>query len=394
MDMRPVRSSPLRTGVVAVSLVLGALLTAPCATSPGPSPGPASDAGSENKAPLFELPEHWRIVDEQEKSGVYQANLKNRAGAGRILVGRMQLQQDEIRDLSVYLHKLNDSLVNRIRGRANLDPFAQDRLAWSNDMIGYRTKMRGNLGDRVVILEGITFSDGNYAYFHYGLFPEADYKEEREAYASLLASFRPLRDAERRSTRGMAIAQSDEAAAADKHRDGAESPSDYQSPKTHLGLAQWGTSRDAIVEQAGEPLRQGNRAIGYRCRFVGLDNCVVIYIFTFDQLTHGGFLIEDEFDDPQKYVSKYLRLTKTLTDRYGKPEQSSAIWNNPKYKNDGKQWGEALAQNHVVFGTVWEIGPAKVVHSLRKKDGEIDHRVVVTNEKLRKQLQKKVQAKK
>ncbi|MFB6372660.1 MAG: hypothetical protein ABEN55_06020 [Bradymonadaceae bacterium] len=368
------------------------LMTAQCASSPGPT-GP--DGAEGESAPLFELPEHWRLVDEKEGAAVYQANLQNRDGPGRILVGRLSLQDNDIRDLSVYLYNLNDSLVERIRGRADLDPFAQDRLKWSNGMIGYRTKMRGSLGSDAVILEGIAFSDGNYAYFHYGLFPESAYEQEREAYESLLASFRPLRGAEQKTTRGMNIAKAEDVTQQKDYGDGAESPDDYRPPKTHLGLVEWGTTRQTVRSQAGEPLRKGNRALGYQCQFLGLDHCVVIYIFTFDQLTHGGFIVENDYDTPQKYVSKYLRITKTLSQQYGKPKQSSAIWSDPKYRNEGAKWGKALTKNHVVFGTVWQKGPIKIVHSLRKGDnGKIEHRIMFNNEQLRSELQQKVQAQK
>lgn len=381
-----------------LSLLSSLLLVVPllnCSTSSSnQSSGDRSGAQSSTDRPLFGIPNTWSLVGEQQDETLYQANLQNEEGPGRILIGRLKLE-DNIRDLGVYLNQLHDSLVDRIRGQADVAPFAEDQLSWTNGLIGYRTKMRGEIRNSAVVIEGITFSDGDHAYFNYGLFPEEIYDQERSVYEEILSSFRPLRGAEIERDRGLnverdKVAEKEDAAGSDS----AESPEDYKSPKTHLGVVEWGTSREEILEAEGEPLREGKNALGYRCQFLGLEDCVVIYLFTFDELTHGGFLLESDHDDPQKFVSKYLRLTKDLTDNYGKPTQSAAIWQNPKYRDDGKMWGRALSENHVIFGTVWQVGPTKIVHSLRKNDdGEIDHRILMTNEKLRKELQQRVQSK-
>lgn len=381
--------------VVLLGAVLGCLACLGCSAS---SSNQASDkpSGAQSNAdrPLFGIPDTWRLVGEQQDDTLYQANLQNEEGPGRILVGRLKLEEN-IRDLGVYLNQLHDSLVDRIRGRANVAPFAEDQLSWTNGLIGYRTQMRGEVGASAVVIEGITFSDGDHAYFNYGLFPEEIYDQERSVYEEILSSFRPLRGAEIERDRGLNVERGKVAEKEDTAgSDSAESPEDYKSPKTHLGVVEWGTSRQEIVEAEGEPLREGKNAIGYRCQFLGLEDCVVIYLFTFDDLTHGGFLLESDYDNPQKFVSKYLRLTKDLTDNYGKPTQSAAIWQNPKYRDNGKMWGRALVENHVIFGTVWQVGPTKIVHSLRKNDdGDIDHRILMTNEKLRKELQQRVQSK-
>src|SRR5690606_25889404 len=109
----------------------------------------------------------WEIVDEQRHDALYQANLRNNAGAGRMLIGQLNVPP-QATDIDSYLYRLHTELQNRIRGEIDLSPFAEERLAWSNGVLGYRTKMRGELGRDSVILEGVTFSDGEVAYFHYG----------------------------------------------------------------------------------------------------------------------------------------------------------------------------------------------------------------------------------
>ena len=347
--------------------------------------GPATSKAKGEEGPLFVVPQRWEIVDEREGETLYQANLRNNEGAGRMLIGRLKLPA-EVPDAGSYLYKLHNQLVDRIRGEVELAPFAEERLAWANGTVGYRTKMRGELGQEVVIIEGITVSDGKSAYFHYGLFPEDVYQTGSVAYQQVLASLGPLKGAQRVRS-GLDISGAAGAESQDVGSDGARTPDDYQSPATHLGLASWGITRTDVTKAAGPPLREGQSAIGYRCQLLGADDCVVVYIFEFGQLTHGGFLLEKELA-PKDHVARYLRTTKQLSERFGRPTQSAAIWANPRYKNDGSKWGDALAGGEVIFGTVWKIGPTRVVHSLRKNDeGRVEHRVLMSNDELRASLQ-------
>lgn len=371
----------LRPLLLVAAVVLGALVIAGCAGSKSSSAGDSS-----GQPKLFKRPSGWKVVNSEQGQQLYQVNLQNREGSGRILIGRLMLNQ-EMTDLDAYLNTLHNALVERIRGQVDVAPFAEDVLRWDNGMIGFRTKMRGELSDNAIIIEGMTFSDGENAYFQYGLFREEDYQEEQPAYQAVLGSLAPLRGAELERNAGMNLEGSAEAAAS-MAKALRVSPEDYQSPKTHLGLVEWGTSRDAIIEEFGEPARQGRNAIGYPCNFLALDNCVVIYMFTYGKLTHGGYLIESDYPVAQRHVANYLKLTGRLARDFGRPIQSAAIWADPKYRDDGKMWGEALSQGHVVFGSVWNLGPAKMVHSLKSShDGGVDHRILLSNDELRRSLQ-------
>ena len=351
----------------------------------GCSSAPTTPTVKDESGPMYTVPRYWQIVDEKESGSLYQANLTNNAGAGRMLLGRLKMR-DDVGEVDAYLYKLHKDLVEKVRGETNFVPFSEERVVWDNGTVGYRTRMRGELGREVVIIEGITLSDKTNAYFNYGLFPEENYDQDRLAYAEVLRSLTPIRGATRLRNIGMDIqADSPES---DVGTDGAASPADYQSPATHLGVAAWGSARTDIESAAGPPPRRGQVAIGYNCQFLATEDCVVIYMFEYGQLTHGGFLFEEKYDNPQQHVARYLRMTKDLSDRFGRPLQSAAIWGNPALKNEGKRWGEALANGDVLFGTVWQIGPSKVVHSLRKSDsGEIEHRLLASNDELRSQLQ-------
>lgn len=365
-----------------IVVTLIGVLSAGCASSGVANGGPGGTQ-------LYQRPSGWRVVNEKNGRQLYQVDLQNRQGSGRILLGKMSLRQG-IDDLDAYLNSLHNALVNRIRGQVDVAPFAEDVLRWDNGMTGYRTKMRGELGEEAIIIEGMTLSDGNNAYFQYGLFRESDYDQEQAAYQRMLASLSPLDGATLEQNTGMDIAASERAAEqADKPQ---VSPEDYQSPETHLGLVAWGSTRDEIIAQRGQPLRQGKNAMGYRCNFMGLDNCVVIYMFTYGKLTHGGYLIEDDFDKAGKHVAKYLKLTGHLARDYGRPAQSAAIWADSTYRNDGKKWGTALQEGHVVFGSVWTLGPTKMVHSLKRgRHGGVDHRILLSNTELRQKLQQQGQ---
>lgn len=373
----------LRRFIFAAALVFLAAASTGCAPS-----GPSS--GGPGQSTLYERPDGWRVVNEKQGQQLYQVDLQNRQGGGRILLGKMKLGQD-IGDLDAYLNTLHNALVERIRGQVDVAPFAEDLLRWDNGMTGYRTKLRGELGEEAIIIEGMTLSDGQDAYFQYGLFPESDYDEEQAAYQSMIASLAPLRGATLEENTGLDIGRTESAAVEEPARPEI-SPDAYKSPTTHLGVVEWGATRDEIIAEYGQPLREGRNALGYRCNFMSLDNCVVIYMFTYGKLTHGGYLIEDDFDKTGTHVAKYLKLTGRLARNYGRPTQSAAIWADSTYRDKGKMWGKALEQGHVVFGSVWDVGPSKVVHSLKKgREGGVDHRILLSNDQLRQKLQQQGQ---
>lgn len=364
--------------------VLLTLTAASCAHTPRAS----MIVDEETKQPLFEVPTHWQMVDEKDDESLYQANLRNNAGSGRILIGRLALKHD-VPEIDGYLYGLHSELVAKIRGKVDVAPYAEDRLTWENDVAGYRTKMRGELDRKAIIIEGITISDGEKAYFHYGLFAEKTYDEERDGYSDILRALGPIRGVTEIRRGGMGLKDAPDSTPA-VGSDGATSPDEYKSPATHLGLMEWGTLRDEIVQATGSPLRQGENAIGYRCQYMGASDCVLVYLFDYNHLTHGGYLFEQRYDSPQNHVARYLKLTQQLSRDWGRPLQSAAIWSDTTFKQQGKKWGQALDDGDVIFGTVWDVGSARVVHALRKtKSGQVEHRIMLTNDLLRAQLQQK-----
>lgn len=357
-----------------------ALLVAGCAHSPKTS----KIVDESTNQPLFEVPRHWDLVDEKEGDAIYQANLRNNAGSGRILIGRLALKHD-VPEIDGYLYGLHNQLVDRIRGEVEVAPYSEDRLTWANDVKGYRTRMRGELDRKSIVIEGVTFSDGEKAYFHYGLFAEKTYDEERDGYSSILEALGPIRGITQVRKGALEL---DGATVSEEGVDGAPSPDAYKSPATHLGLMEWGTLRNRIIEVTGNPLRRGESALGYRCQYMGAPDCVLVYLFDFNHLTHGGFLFEERFDSGQDHVARYLKLTQEMSGQFGLPKQSAAIWADTTFKEQGKKWGEALDKRHVIFGSVWDVGNARVIHALRTTEsGDVEHRVMITNDILRAQLQ-------
>jgi hypothetical protein len=149
---------------------------------------------TDENGPIFTVPKRWEIVNQRQVDRLYQADLRDNAGAGRLLVGRLELS-DSVRNAENGVLQLHTALIDRIRNEADLTPFAREQLTWSNGIVGYRTKLRGELGGKTVVLEGITLSDDANAYLHFGLFPETTYETSRTAYEDVLRSLSPLRGA-------------------------------------------------------------------------------------------------------------------------------------------------------------------------------------------------------
>jgi hypothetical protein len=146
------------------------------------------------EGPLFDVPRHWVIVNQKEGDRLYQADLRNNAGAGRLLVARLRYRE-EVAEVDDHVFRLHDELNQRIRRLVELEPTSREQLTWSNGIVGYRTEMRGELGDETVVLEGVTLSDGASAYIHYALFPADVSDVVRPATVEVLRSLYPLRGA-------------------------------------------------------------------------------------------------------------------------------------------------------------------------------------------------------
>lgn len=401
-----------RRSIGACLLLAVALLCFGCATA-GTSGSNASGAASKSSGSnLFDVPSGWRLVDQQDSGRVYQAKLENRTGPGRILMGRLLIERD-VGDLSAYLGTVHKSLVDRLKGSADLAPYVEDNLEWTNGMIGMKTLLRGAVQNRGVIISGLTFSDGENAYFLYGVFPEDEYQQGQQDYSRMLSSLAPLEGVSRVKNNLKVASVENKVASVDEQRgpggpattatggetaapdrDASDRSSLVGNPHSHFREFKWGATKSDIRRVEGDPVKESGNALVYRCKLFGFDDCLLVYMFTLGQLTHGAYIIDDQYDDANQYIKDYLDTGKRLISTYDKPRQNAAIWSVTKFRDQRNRWGKALLMGHVVFGGVWEMGDdVKLIHSLKADyEGGVLHRIIVKNGSLRERLQQRARA--
>jgi hypothetical protein len=344
-----------------------------------------------SQAGFVNVPSGWKIADEKAGEDLYQAQLISDDGQAKILLGSIPMNASKVRDKSYYLSQLHNSLVERIRGESGAQPFTEESINWANGTEGLRTLLRGGSNDEALIIEGLTFLTEDHVYFIYGRFPEAQYQKSRQGYQQVLATATPLQ--------GGAAPQKDsmEVALDMIEREETSEPSDderlleaalnvFPEPGNGLGEFVWGEARQNIQTRRGAPERQTSQMLAYQGTLEGIKGAMV-YLFTYDRLTRGTFVFGSAHEDPMAYLNEFITTDQRMSALYGEPVQRATIWSNERYKADQGKWAEALIKGDVVFGSVWQMGDVKVIHSL-KSDGlsGVNHRIVYKNPKIQEDI--------
>ncbi len=370
-----------------------------CKTSGGQGVSGTSQQG-DAESRFIDVPTGWDLKDERASAELYQAQLVSQDGQSRMLLGSIPINASDVRDTSYYLNQLHNSLVDRIRGESGAEPFTEESLSWANGTEGLRTLLRGGSGDDALIIEGLTFLTADHVYFIYGRFPEAQYQQSRQGYQQVLATAQPLQGADQapqKDSMEVALDQIEKEVGGDE-----PSPEEqlldtsfkvFPSPQDGLGEFAWGEARQTIQTRRGSPERQTSQMIAYQGTMESIKGAMV-YLFTFDRLTRGTFVFGTTHDKPSNYLKEFISTDQSMSATYGEPLQRATIWNNERYKADQSKWAEALVKGDVVFGSVWQLGDVKIIHSLKSDGlGGVNHRIVYKNNKIQEDIARTAQQK-
>jgi len=118
-----------------------------------------------------------------------------------------------------------------------------------------------------------------------------------------------------------------------------------------------------------------------------------IYIFARDKLVRAKFLVEEKHSDQNEFIRDFQTLEMVLRDRYGKPTDERAIWEDDSTQDETKNYldqdratpssilpsdrfvGLAVALGHLRLYTIRDDSRTKVLHVLAGEDHHITHQV-------------------
>lgn len=346
---------------------------------------------SDTIAGFVQVPHGWRVAQEQHNENLYQAQLTSADDTSRILIGQIPLDVSTVDDTSLYLSNLHNLLVERIRGESGAYTFTEESISWANGVEGLRTLLKGESGAEPIIIEGMTFMTSDAVYFIYGRFLEEHYQEARTSYQAVIASAKPLQGKAppTKDRTDVALSTVPETQPPKETPDQAPTPTEFtifNAPSTQIAGFSWGTPRDEIKQSQGEPARATPQLIAYQASMEGIPGALV-YHFTFEKLTQVMFVFHNTHEDARSYLDDFIRIDKSITANYGEPLQRATIWSNDRHKSDQTMWADAVILGDVVFGSVWTMGDAKVIHSLKSDGaGGIHHRIVYKNKKIQENI--------
>lgn len=162
--------------------------------------------------------------------------------------------------------------------------------------------------------------------------------------------------------------------------------------------AVWGMTRTQVMAtEPNQPVRisESDREIvlQYDASKLGSLNGRPIYIFVKDKLVRAKFVVDEEHSDRNEFIRDFHALESVLKERYGKPKENRAIWEDDATQDETKNYldqdrattssilpsdrfvGLALALGHLRLYTIREGGRTKVLHVMAGADDRITHQV-------------------
>ena len=135
----------------------------------------------------------------------------------------------------------------------------------------------------------------------------------------------------------------------------------------------WGMSKEQVesIETKELVYEDENLLLFYSDTLSGM-NSVILYLFDNNKLIGSGYLVDEVFTDPNRYINEYTKLQTLLSTLYGKKVVDEVTWYDDLYKNDSQKWGLALSNGDLEMISGWESGNTKVTLVLTGQNNEIN----------------------
>ncbi len=125
----------------------------------------------------------------------------------------------------------------------------------------------------------------------------------------------------------------------------------------------WGMSMEEVAEAENAlELQYGDSPLpgeSYEAKVGGLD-CYINYYYIGDKLTSAEYEFSYEATLEYLCINNYSHLKEKLVEKYGEPIRDEDIWIDDLYKDNPKNWGRAVARNHLLRYAQWETPNTKI----------------------------------
>lgn len=135
----------------------------------------------------------------------------------------------------------------------------------------------------------------------------------------------------------------------------------------------WGTSFDTIVsnERKTDLVPNDDNIYAFKAKLAE-KNCLVGYYFLDNKLTEGRYVLNENYNNVQSYISDYEEWVDILTAKYGKPSNVETRWvDNESEKRYKFKESKALERGKVEFVTSWSDHLSMIIVTLSKEENNI-----------------------
>ena len=108
----------------------------------------------------------------------------------------------------------------------------------------------------------------------------------------------------------------------------------------------WGATMSEIkASEVQQPDHEDEDSLGFNTVLAGLQ-AIVFYILIEDQLVRAKYIITQEYQNKNSYITAFSTLKEALTSKYGVSGESNIYWNDDLYEDDPTEWGMAISLGH------------------------------------------------
>ncbi len=150
----------------------------------------------------------------------------------------------------------------------------------------------------------------------------------------------------------------------------------------------WGMTRAEVkATERLTPVFDDDKRLQYEVTVASL-SAAMGYYFHEGQLTQGGYAFTESHSNENSHLEDFVRITKILKKKYGKPDVSKKLWKNSLYRDNHEKWGFAISIGHLVKYEEWETSETVIRHVILGDDYKIHHGLTYRSKRLEHLVQK------
>jgi hypothetical protein len=163
--------------------------------------------------------------------------------------------------------------------------------------------------------------------------------------------------------------------------------------------ANWGMTQDQVMAAESKPpvnvsIVAGVTTLRYdSIKFAGVP-AGVLYFLEKGKLTRAKYLFDSPHKDLNEFIADYNKLVEPeLREHFGKPASERAVWDNPVYQDESKEYlerdrstpseifvsdrfaGAEISLGHLKLYTQWTLARSTVLHALTGENQRMIHQI-------------------